>query len=149
MKPVVAQRVIEAPRAAVFQAVSDPIVFQKAASGIKGIEFLSEQHSGPGTRFKETRVMHGKEGTVELEITEHIANDRVRLVSDAGNTIWDTLFQVRDEGDSTVLSMQMDVRPYTFMARIMNRLIRGHVVKGIESDMDAIKAFCEAGNPSD
>ena len=92
--------------------------------------------------------MNGREHSVDLEVTEYTENERVRLVSDAGGTIWDTVFSVTQGARNIELRMQMDIRPYRFLAGIMNVLIRGMVVKGVQSDMDAVKAFCEAGGRS-
>ena len=88
--------------------------------------------------------MKGREYSVELKVAEYVENERVRMISDAGGTIWDTLFTVFQVGGDVELKMRMDVRPHRLLARIMNMLIRGTVVKGVESDMDAVKSFCEA-----
>ncbi len=143
MKPICTTRMIQAPRELVFQTIADVRNFQKAVSHIVLIEFLTEQQHGVGTRFRETRIMNGREQSVDLEVAEFVDNDRVRLVSDAGGTIWDTLFTVSDAPDGVQMNMHMDVRPYKFFARIVMPLIRGMVVKNVESDMDAVKAYCE------
>ena len=145
MKPIIATRTIRAPLELVFRTVSDIRNFSQAVPHITNVEFLSDQHHGAGTRFKETRTMKGREHTVELSVTEYVDNESVRMVSDAGGTIWDSLFEVSEQNDAVELKLQMDVRPYTLPARLMNFLIRGMVVKGVESDMDAVKEFCEAG----
>ena len=46
------------------------------------------------TRFRETRVMKGREASTVLEVTEYESPRRIRLVSDEGGTIWDTVFTV-------------------------------------------------------
>ena len=146
MKPIIALRTIKAPLNFVFRTVSDVRNFRKAVPHITNVEFLSDQQQGIGTRFRETRMMNGREHAVDLEVAEYVENERVRMISDAGGTIWDTLFTVSRLGDDVELKMQMDVRPYRVLARIMNVLIRGMVVKGVESDLDAVKSFCEAGD---
>ncbi|QDV47776.1 Polyketide cyclase / dehydrase and lipid transport [Stieleria neptunia] len=145
MKPIIASRTIDAPLSLVFQTVSDVRNFRKAVPHITNVEFLSEQQHGVGTRFRETRMMKGREQSVELEVAEFADNERVRMVSDAGGTVWDTLFTVSLVGDAVELKMQMDIRPHAFLARLMIPLIRGMVVKGVESDMDAVKSYCESG----
>jgi hypothetical protein len=65
------------------------------------------------------------------------------MISDAGGTVWDTVFTVAQVGDAVALTMVMEATPHNFLARVMNRLIKGMVVKGVESDMDAVKAYCE------
>lgn len=75
-------RTIAAPADKVFQTVAHIEEFSKALPHIVGVEFLTETHTGVGTRFRETRVMRGREGKTELEVTEYVANERIRLVSD-------------------------------------------------------------------
>lgn len=143
MKPVIARRTIKAPLELVFQTIADPRNFQSAVPHIKEIEFLTDQHSGRGTRFRETRVMHGREESVVLEVTDYSENESVRIVSDAGGTVWDSVFTVSEGTGGIDLNLRMDMIPHTWKARITTRLIRGFVAKGVEADMDAVKAHCE------
>ena len=144
MKSIQTSRLIEAPLNRVFQTISDARNFCKAIPHITKVEFISEQEVGVGTRFRETRIMNGRTESVELEVTEYVENDRIRLVSDAGGTIWDTVFTVAETSEGVDMKMNMDVTPHTFLARIMNVLIQRMVVKGVESDMDSVKQFCES-----
>lgn len=144
MKPIIAVRTIHAPSDFVFRTISDINGFRKAVPHIVKVEFLSTQQHGIGTRFRETRLMKGREHSVELEVTEFVENDRVRMKSDAGGAIWDTLFTVSQVGGDVEVKMQMDIRPHNILARIMVVLIRGMVAKDVVSDLDAIKSYCEA-----
>ena len=76
-------------------------------------------------------------------MTEYQEAERIRLVSDAGGTIWDTVFTVTPKGEQTELRMEMDARPHKLLPRLINPLIRPMVRKAVESDMDAVKAYCE------
>ena len=138
-----ATRTIAAPVERVFDTVAHIENFQKALPSITNVQFLTESKTGVGTRFRETRVMRGRESTTVLEVTEYQPNERVRLVSDAGGTIWDTVFTVQAAGGGTDLSLAMDARPYKLAARIMNPLVSRMIRKAIEGDMDAVKAYCE------
>lgn len=148
MKPITATRTINAPLGLVFQTIADPANFQSAVPHVKKIEFLSDKQAGAGTRFKETRIMHGREDSVVLEVTDYKENASVRIVSDAGGTVWDSVFTVSEGTVGVDLKLQMDMIPHTWKARIMTRLIRGFVAKGLEADMDAVKGYCEAKNES-
>jgi len=86
----------------------------------------------------------GRKVTTELELTEYVENERVRFVSDAGGTIWDTVMAVSANGEATELKMTMDARPYKLIARIVNVVIKGMVTKAVTKDMDELKAWCEA-----
>ena len=139
-------RKIAAPVNLVFDTVSQITNFSEAIPQIVNVEFLSEQKSGLGTRFKETRLMNGREATTELEVTEFVPNERIRLVSDAGGTIWDTVFTVQPAGDQVELDMVMNASAYKFTSRIMNIFIKGFVQRALEQDMDAVKEYCEQKN---
>ena len=141
-------RTIDAPVEAVFEAVADIANFSQAVPHIARVEFLTERSVGVGTRFRETRLMRGREATAELEVTEYVKNERVRLVSDAGGTVWDSLFTVMPGGDgrSTRLDLVMEARPYRSLARLLVPLMKGVVAKAVAADMDAVKAWLEGGD---
>lgn len=136
-------RTIDAPVNVVFRTVADINHFSDAVPHIVNVEFLSDVTSGVGARFRETRLMKGKEQTTELEVTEYEENERIRLVSDAGGTIWDTVFTVTPQNGQTELTMTMDANAYKLMAKIVNPLIMGMVASAVGKDMDAVKAYCE------
>ena len=149
MTRTIVTREIHAPLRTVFDTVSKIENFRKAIPDIEEVEFLSEQRSGVGTRFRETRNMNGRRATVELEVTEYEPDDHVRLVSDAGGTVWDTVFSVTEiEGPATRLEMVMDANAYKLLAKLFNPLFKGMIRKYIEKDMDAVKAHCEAAASS-
>lgn len=143
MKPIQVTRRIDAPVEKVFQTIADIRQFTQAIPHIVKVEFLSESRTGVGTRFRETRLMHGKEASTELEVTEYEENKKVRLVADSHGAVWDTIFRVEPADGQVEMQMVMESRPYKLLPRLMNLLIGGMVQKAVESDMDAVKEFCE------
>ena len=87
--------------------------------------------------------MNGKKATTELEVTEFVENDRVRMVADSHGTVWDSLFTVKSAGESTDLELTMDARAHKLLPKLMNLLIKGMIQKAVEKDMDAVKTYCE------
>ena len=136
-------RKIDAPKSVVFRTVADIREFFKALPHIVDYEFLSELEGGVGTRFREIRNMKGKNTTTELEVTEYVENEHIRLVADGHGTVWDTTFRVASEGDQTLLTMTMDAKAYKLLPKIMNPLVKGLIKKAVEKDMDLVKAYCE------
>ncbi|MEM7481920.1 MAG: SRPBCC family protein [Acidobacteriota bacterium] len=137
-------RTIQAPQKLVFRTVSEIDHFSQAVPHITEVEFLTEERSGVGTRFRETRLMKGREATTELEVAEYQPPERVRMVADSHGTVWDSVFTVHPEGDSaSVLTLTMEGRPHKLLARIVNPLIAGAVKRALADDMDAVKAYCE------
>ena len=136
-------REIRAPIELVFSRISDVRRFEEVNEDVLEIEFLTEQQSGVGTRFKETRNMNGRRTTTTLELTEYVENQHVRFVSDEGGTIWDTVMRVAEKDGGTELRMVMDARPYKLLARIITPLIKGMVTKAVVADLDRLKTRCE------
>lgn len=139
-------RTIDAPPERVFRVIADIRRYSKAQPDIVDVEFLSDSEYGVGTRFRETRRMGKRETTTELEVTELVENDRVRIVSDAGGTVWDSQFTVRGRDGGTELTLVMEARPHRLLARITTPLMAGMLRRALEKDMDAVKAYCESGS---
>ena len=139
-------RTVDAPAGVVFSTVADISNFSKAVPHIEHVEFLSEARTGVGARFRETRLMGSRKATTELEVTEYVQDERVRFVSDAGGTIWDTTFTVEPDPDGrgTRVTMVMEARPHRLLARLVTPLMRSVVAKAIAEDLDAVKVYAEA-----
>ena len=138
-------RSIDAPLEVVFDTISDIRNFSKAVPEIINVEFLSDVHSGVGTRFRETRLMRGREASTVLEVTDFVDDERIRLVADSHGAIWDSEFTVRQHGGATELTLTMDARPHGLLARLTIPATRGFVQKALEQDLDAVKRWCEEG----
>jgi uncharacterized protein YndB with AHSA1/START domain len=143
------QRHINAPIETVFDAIAHIDSFQRASPSIVGVEYLSKQKRGVGTRFRETRRMGNREATTELEITEYDPPDRVRLVSQAGGAAWDTLFTVRPANNGTVLAMTMTATGDNLISRLLLPFMKKPIARAIESDLNAVKTWCEDNRGAD
>ena len=79
-------RSIHAPVDIVFQTIADPRQFARAISGVVKVEILSNPASGVGIKFRQSRVINGKETTMEFEVTEYVKNEHVRIVNETHGT---------------------------------------------------------------
>src|SRR6185295_361887 len=111
---LVVMRTIDAPIDVVFRTVADITQFSRALPHIVKVEFLSDARLGAGTRFRETRLMKGKENVTELEVTEYVENDRVRLVADNHGVVWDSVI--------------VGAQPYAIVLDILGHLELGDVL---------------------
>lgn len=145
MKTVSFHRQIDAPIDRVFDTVAHIENFAKAVPDIIDVEILNDVQNGVGARFRETRRMNGRDAATELTVTEYVPNERVRLVSDAGGAIWDSLFTLTPKSGGVFLVLEMSARPRTILARLTTPLLMGVVAKAVAKDMDAVKQFCEQG----
>jgi uncharacterized protein YndB with AHSA1/START domain len=136
-------RTIDAPMEIVFRTVADITQFSRALPHIVKVEFLSASRVGVGTRFRETRLMKGKERVTEIEVTEYVENEHVRLVADNHGVVWDSVFAVDDDGGHTRLTMTMETRTNRLVMKLMLFAIGGMVRKAVEADMDMVRSHCE------
>jgi uncharacterized membrane protein len=134
---------IDAPIELVFQTISTPEKFMEAVPHIKSVELLTEERSGPGTKFKETRLMGKRKASTVLEIAEEEKNSHIRMISKAGGATWDSTFSTEAEEDGVQLRLVMTAVPTNFLARISIRMIKGMIAKALKNDMLAIKEYCE------
>lgn len=147
MSRITVSRTVSAPVARVFAAVTDVERLPESNPDVVRVEFLPDRRSGAGTRFREARLSTGREMVTELEITELVLNERPRFVTDAGGTVWDTVFTFRPEGapagSATTLEIRLEARPHTLLARIVTPLITGMVRGGMTKYIAALSAYCE------
>lgn len=143
MKTFTTSVIINAPIEEVFKTISTPETFKESVPHILSVEFLSEQHSGIGTRFKETRMMGKREASTVLEISELVTNSSIRMVSKAGGSTWDSEFTVSEEPEGIRLQLEMKAIPHNLFARMMNSMIAKMLNKAIAEDLEHVKAYCE------
>lgn len=143
MTRITVSRTITASPEQVFRTVSDIDNLPNTSPDIQRIDFLTEKTSGVGTRFRETRAHKGKTMVTELEVTEYVANRRVRMVADSHGTVWDTIFVVQPTGERVELTIDMHARAHKLMPRLLNPLLKGMFRKGMEKHIDQLVAYCE------
>lgn len=143
------QRQISASVETVFDTVAHIDNYMQAVPEIVGVEHLGDTRRGVGARFRETRRMRGREASSVLEVTEYVLNERIRIVSEAGGTLWDTIFTLRPAHNGSVIAMEMTATPKSFLARLLLPVIRRPVAAAIEGDLRAVKAWCEAKSAGD
>lgn len=143
MGRTVVSRTIDAPVTDVFRVVSEIENYSKAVPWITKVEILTDAKKGVGTKFRETRLMGSKEATTELEVTEFVENERIRLVSDSHGTVWDSVFVTKEVAGKTELTLTMEGKPHSTLAKMMVPMMKPMLEKALAKDMDAVKAFCE------
>jgi len=144
MSRITVKKQIYAPLDLVFRTVADIRNFSEVITDITNIHFLTNKKYGLGTRFRETRNMNGRMAETELEVTELKDNEMIRLISDAGGTRWDSVFKVKEANGSTQLILEMKAEPYKFLSKLTLPLMKGVIKKALESDMSAVKRYCES-----
>ncbi len=138
---------IAAPQQAVWECITDIERAHERIPAIRRIEILSPQRHGLGLRWRETRIMFGKEATEVMEITQwQPPHEYVTSAQSHGSDYRCTL-RVEPTAEGSTLSFHFTATPLTLMAKVMGTLMgplmRGAIATALQGDLNAIKAACE------
>jgi hypothetical protein len=148
MTTLAVNRNIAAPREVVFRHLSDFRNAPARVSGIKRVEMLTDGPVGKGTRFKETRIMMGREATETMEVLEFNPPVGYVLGAESCGCRYRSEFRLTHSGSGTDVQMTFDATPLTFFAKVMSFLMRPMMkscMKLIAKDLDDIKSSIESG----
>ena len=139
---------VNAPAKQIFGVMTDISNSPEFISGIKSVDMLSDGPIGVGTRWKETRIMFGKEATEEMWITEFVENEMYTVEAESCGAKYKTLFKFQHvDNYTTDVTMEMNVTPVTFTAKLMSPLsyfMKGAIIKAIKKDLEDASAVCES-----
>lgn len=142
------EETVSAPVERVFEVFSDVVSLEERISGIVKVEILSEVRSGNGVRWRETRVMFGKEATEEMDISDFDPPHSYQVnASSHGMSYVSVLNFESIDANSTRIVHEYIATPITFGARIMQPmmiLFKGPLRKALHGDILELKAFVES-----
>src|SRR5262245_22124076 len=144
MKPC--ELFVAAPADRVFALMSDFAHAHERVSGISKVEMLTEGPVGLGTKFKETRVMFGKEATETMEVTAFDPPRSYNLSAFSCGTQYESTFQFDREGKGTNVKMIFQYTPKSFFAKLFSPLFKmmsGMMRKCVSQDLDDLAKAAE------
>ncbi len=148
MKPILLSVDIHASQATVWTAITQIEDCHLRLPGVKKIEMLTVGPVGKGTRWRETRVMFGKETTETLEIEAFNPPSEYTAVIKSCACEYRATLRVKPHASGTTLEQEFQAHALGFAAKIMGvimmPLMLGSIRKMIQGDLDAIKLHCEA-----
>ncbi len=139
-------RHIAAPIDVTFNVFSDVTQIAERIQGINKVDILSEVTHGGGTRWRETRVMFGREATEEMEISAYTPSQSYEVVASSHGMDYHTIYTFTEQDGGTHVEMVFIGTPITLAARLMSplaSLMQGSTQKALEADMDDLKRVCE------
>ncbi len=148
MNKVTVERTIAAPPERVFAVSSDIPRWAEVVPAIQRIEMLTDGPVGVGTRFRETRLMFGREETETMEVLEFEAPRRYVLGAESHGSRYRTEFRFEPAGEGTRLVFDFTGVPLTVAAKVMGFLMKPMLKKMGElcaADLEALKAHVEGG----
>ena len=146
---ITASETIALPVQRVFERITDISSWPDVAESIVGVEVLTEGPVGVGTRFRETRVMFGKEASEEMEVTafEPPRSWTHEARSHGMHYVTTTTFEPTNDG-GTEICMRFAGTPTSLggkiMGVLMGALMKGQCLKATKKDLADMKAAYEA-----
>jgi carbon monoxide dehydrogenase subunit G len=137
---------IDAPVEEVFALFTD---FAQAAGRIPAItklELLTPGAIGVGTRFRETRMMFGREATEEMEITAFEPGRSYEISCHSCGAMFHTTFRFDPEGTGTIVSATFTTRALSWFAWLMkplSALMMPMMRKCVAKDIEDLKKVAE------
>ena len=138
---------IAAPPAEVFRRISDFANAPQTVRGIKRVEMLTDGPVGVGTRFRETRVMFGREASETMEVVAFDAPRSYTLRASAQGFVYASTMTVTPAGAGAEVEMTFEARPQTFFAKVMGIVFAPLLKscrKAIVQDLHDVKTAMEA-----
>lgn len=146
MPQISAQRRVQAHLDRVFDVFSNVYQAERRLSGVTKLEVLSDGPVGVGTRWRETRVMFGREAVEEMWIDSFDPPHSYTVSADNNGAHYRTEFTFRPDADGVIVTWTFGAEGRTLFAKIMGLLfawMTGPVRKMMEKDMDDLQAACE------
>lgn len=147
MKSLVIERHVAAPPERTFDVFSNVQGAKDTLSAVTRIEMLSPGAVAKGTRWRETRVMFGREATEEMWIDSFEPPRGYSVAAQSGGARYLTTFTFAPKGGGTDVRMEFSAVPANLVAKVlgglMGPLMAGSMRKALEKDMDELKAAAE------
>lgn len=123
----------------------------EVVEAIEAVERLDSGDAfGPGTSWRETRTMFGRQATEDMEVTEFEDGVRYATVAESHGSTYRSEMRVDPTVDGTRLSMTFRAEPHSVVAKIasatLGRLFIGATRKALAKDLADIAASAESAS---
>lgn len=139
---------IAAPPDVVFSSATDIEHWVENIDGIARVEVLTDGDFRLGTKFKETRVMFGKEATEEMEVTEFKPPSLYAVEAKSCGSLFYSRFEFTGNDAGTLVTLIFDGQPLTAGAKVMGVLtgwlMKKSVQKCVQEDLLNLKQVIES-----
>lgn len=140
---------IEKPLDDVWKAIVD---FKNCSNYIESIiklEIIEEpKDTFIGFKWKETRVMFGKEATETMWITDYVENKFYQTRAESHGSIYISRLSIENVGVKTKLTMSFTSIAQTFFVKVLSSctgfMIKGSMKKTLIKDLNDIKTYLES-----
>ncbi len=140
---------VQAPPERVFAVCTDLARAPDRIEAITRIDVLTEGAVGVGTRFRETRVMFGREASEEMEIVEFDPPRSFVMTAESHGMRYRTAHRFVPEGGGTRVEIEFSGRAVSLGAKLLlplGALMMGACRKALSKDLADVKRAVESGS---
>lgn len=137
----------KADPATAFAVALDIARWPERIPDISRVEMLTPGNVRVGTRFRETRMMFGREATETMEVAEIEPPRLLVLTAENHGAVYRAEHRFSPEPGGTRIELTFGGRPVTPMAKILSVLgyaMKGVIRKKLEADVAALARAAEA-----
>ena len=137
-----AECLIPAPKSKCFTAFSDLNRLSEFVTAITKIEILTPGEIGVGTKFKESRVMFGKESSEIMEITLFDIDSHIREEAHASGVHYISDWTFSESNGQTKVHITFNIKAKTLLAKLMMPMfycLASSLRKAFITDMEDMK----------
>lgn len=140
------ETLISAPPERVFALLIDIPRWPETIVAIIRIDLLTQGPIAVGSRFRETRIMFGREASEEMTVDEVGSPHRLVLTARSRGTAYRAEHLLEAHNGGTRLRLIFDATPRSLAARILTPLgylMRGTIEKQLAADLADLKRAAE------
>jgi polyketide cyclase/dehydrase/lipid transport protein len=135
-------------REQVWSTITDIKNCSNFISGINALEILHQPEQGlVGLKWKETRMMFGKEASETMWITEAVTYEYYCTRAESHGSVYLTRLSLSEIEGKTNLTMSFSGEAQTFFVKLisifMGPFVKGSMKKMLYKDLEDIKAYLE------
>lgn len=124
---------MNASKETVWKVISDIENSANTITAIEKIDVLNKpEDTLVGFKWRETRMMFGKEATEVMWITDYEENVYYRTRAESHGAVYISELTIKEEEDGCVLGMGFEGQPVTLGAKIMGFIFNGMMKKSTE-----------------
>jgi uncharacterized membrane protein len=147
---VTTRKTVEAPVERVWALATDIPGSPQMLSGVERVQMVSAGEFGPGTRWRETRTMFGREATEEMWVTDVAPGRSYTVEADSHGAHYVSTFTFTSATpDRTDVVLTFEGRPHGTLAKVLatvtGPLAQRSVAKALQKDLDDLAAAAERG----
>lgn len=149
MPTITVSEQFDCPLETAFAVITDFANSTEFIDGIVKVKMLTDGPLNIGTRFRETRVILGREAEEEMEVIELEKPTSLTLYAFSHGTEYHSTYTLEPKEAGTKVTLEFRGQPKTFMAKVMSAIFSrmvGQVADMLQKDLRDAKIEAEKRN---